>query len=461
MRYEPPTMHLARPSRALFVPILIATIAGTAITSGVARASGEAGGVDLLPVLAGLVLILIGAKLGGALFDALGQPAVLGELLAGVAIGNLGLLGWHGFDGLRTLSGISLLAQIGVLFLLFQVGLESDVKKMMAVGASSFLVALLGVVTPMVLGYFVSAWFFPSHNPLTHWFVGATLTATSVGITARVLADLGRTTSTEGRIILGAAVIDDVMGLVVLAVVAGIIQAADRGAVFRATSVLWVIGKSLLFIIGAVAVGQWLSKHAFGLASRLRGEGLLLSVALAFCFGLAFLAGRAGLAPIVGAFAAGLVLDEVHYQELRARHREARTMEQLLEPIATFLVPVFFVLMGIHVDLSAFGNAGVLGFAAVLTLAAAIGKQACSLGVLERGCDRLAVGLGMIPRGEVGLIFASIGATMAIRGEPVVDGAVFSAVVLMVGLTTLVTPPLLVWRLRGTDGTRKPKPRPA
>jgi Kef-type K+ transport system membrane component KefB len=451
MRYEPRTMRPPRLSRALFVPVVLATIAASVLVSGPVRAASEPGGPDMLPILAGLVLILIGARLGGSLFESFGQPAVLGELLAGIVLGNLGLIGIHALEPLRTDVGISILAQIGVLFLLFQVGLESDVQKMMAVGASSLLVALLGVVAPMLLGYFVSSWFFPAHNPLTHWFVGATLTATSVGITARVLADLGRTTSKEGRIILGAAVIDDVMGLIVLAVVAGIIQAADRGAAFAPSTVLWIVGKSLLFLVGAVVVGQWLSKHGFRLATRLRGEGVLLSVALMFCFGLAFLAGKAGLAPIVGAFAAGLVLDEVHFEELRARHRETRSMHELLQPLATFLVPVFFVLMGIRVDVSAFAEPGVLGFAAMLTLVAVLGKQACSLGVLEKGCDRLAVGLGMIPRGEVGLIFAGIGATLTIAGERVVDGAVFSAVVVMVAFTTLVTPPLLVWRLRHLD----------
>jgi len=200
-----------------------------------------------------------------------------------------------------------------------------------------------------------------------------------------------------------------------------------------------------------VIVGQWLSKHGFRLATRLRGEGVLLSLALVFCFGLAFLAGKAGLAPIVGAFAAGLVLDEVHYRELRARHQESRDMHELLQPIATFLVPVFFVLMGIRVDLTAFGQPGVLGFAAVLTLVAALGKQACSLGVVEKGCDRLAVGLGMIPRGEVGLIFASIGATLMIGSERIIDEAVFSAVVIMVIVTTMVTPPALKWSLSRKD----------
>ena len=451
-------MRPPRLSRALFTPVALATAAASLLTSGTASASGMPDGTDMLPILAGLVVILVGAKLGGALLESVGQPAVLGELLAGVVLGNLGLLGIHALEPLRSDVGISILAQIGVLFLLFQVGIESDVQKMMAVGLSSFMVALLGVITPMIMGYFVSLWFFPSHHPLTHWFVGATLTATSVGITARVLADLRRSDSTEGRIILGAAVIDDVMGLIVLAVVAGIIEAADHGAAFAPVTVLWIGGKSLLFLLGAVIVGRWLSERTFGLAARLRGEGILISLALAFCFGLAYLAGRAGLAPIVGAFAAGLVLDEAHYRALNERHGETRSLDELLRPITNFLVPVFFVLMGIRVDLSAFSDTSVLGFAAVLTLVGALGKQACSLGVFEKECDRLAVGLGMIPRGEVGLIFASIGATMTIRGEPVVNGAVYSAVVMMVGLTTLLTPPLLVWRLRQT-ADREPRRR--
>jgi Kef-type K+ transport system membrane component KefB len=404
--------------------------------------------VDLKPILLALVLILLGAKLGGSLFERFGQPAVLGELAAGILLGNLGLAGLHGLDGLRELPALDVLAQIGVLFLLFEVGLESDVHQMRQVGASSFIVAVLGVVAPMVLGWGTSHLFFPTHNELTHWFVGATLCATSVGITARVLSDLGRTASVEGRIILGAAVIDDVLGLIVLAVVAGIIEATDRGMTFAPMAVAWIVVKAIGFLMVAIVVGQWLSRHAFRLATRLRGQGILLSTALAICFGLSYLAGAVGLAPIVGAFAAGLVLDEVHYRELKERDEKQRDVQELMGPLATFLVPVFFVLMGMRVDLSVFGHTGVLGFAAALTAAAVVGKQVCSLGVLEKGTDRLAVGLGMIPRGEVGLIFASIGATLHIAGERVVDDAVFSAVVIMVVLTTMLTPPLLVWRLR-------------
>jgi len=419
------------------------------VPAAAAAATGDPHGPDVMPVLEALVLMLLGARLGGSIAERLGTPAVLGELAAGIAIGNLGLVGFRGLEGLADLDAIQMFAQVGVLFLLFRVGLESEVGQMMRVGASSFLVAALGVVAPMLLGLGVSRWFFPAHHPLTHWFVGATLCATSVGITARVLTDLRRAGSTEGQIILGAAVIDDVLGLIVLAVVSGVIAAADRGQAFQPLSVLWILGKSLLFLAGALVLGRWLSPRLFGLASRLRGERVLLPTALAICFGLAWLAGRAGLAPIVGAFAGGLILEEAHYEALLARDHEHRKIPQLLEPLETFLVPLFFVAMGMHVDLRVFGSAGILGFAAVLTLAAVIGKQACALGVLEPGTDRLAVGLGMIPRGEVGLIFASIGATLRIGGERVIDDTVFSAVVVMVAITTLLTPPLLVWRLRG------------
>lgn len=437
-------MRILRPSRALFLPVA----GGLLLAHGVAWAASDPHGVDLAPLLLALGLMLVGARLGGSLLERFGQPAVLGELAAGIVIGNLGLVGVHAFDALRGMPVIDVLAQLGVLFLLFEVGLESDVDTMRKVGASAFLVATLGVIAPMVLGWGVSHLFFPSHNELTHWFVGATLSATSVGITARVLSDLGRSTSVEGRIILGAAVIDDVLGLIVLAVIAGIIQAVDRGGVFRPIEAVIISAKAFGFLGVALVAGRAASRLVFRLGNRLRGDGVLLSFALAFCFAFAWLAALVGLAPIVGAFAAGLILEDAHYVELRERDREQRSIHDLMKPLATFLVPLFFVLMGMRVDLGVFGHTAVLGFAAVLTVAAVLGKQVCSLGVLEKGADRLAVGLGMIPRGEVGLIFASIGATLHIGGERVVDDAVYSAVVIMVVLTTLLTPPLLVWRLR-------------
>jgi Kef-type K+ transport system membrane component KefB len=298
---------------------------------------------------------------------------------------------------------------------------------MAAVGGSATLVAVLGVVAPMLLGLGVSQGFLGGHHVLTHWFVGATLSATSVGITARVLGDLGKATSVEGRIILGAAVIDDVLGLIVLAVVTGLIEAANAGRAFDAMGLAVIIGKAVGFLLLAVVVGRWLSSVTFRFAARLPGEGLLLSFGVAFCFFTAFLAGKAGLAPIVGAFAAGLVLEDVHYQALRERDPQKRDLSHLLAPIGALLVPVFFVLMGMGVDLSVFAQPGVMGFAGALTLAAVLGKQVCSLGVWGPGVDRLAIGLGMIPRGEVGLIFASIGRTLTIGGVRVVDDMVYSA----------------------------------
>src|SRR5689334_9421041 len=393
-------------------PSLILAAVGLLLAHAALAATGEPGAVDMLPVLAALALILVLARLGGALFERFRLPAVLGELLAGILIGNLGLVGFHGFDGLKSVPTVEAFAQIGVLFLLFQVGLQSDIGKMAAVGLSATLVAVFGVIAPMILGLGVSEWFLKGHEPLANWFVGATLAATSVGITARVLADTGRAASVEGRIILGAAVIDDVLGLLVLAVVTGLISAADQGRAFDPRGLALIVGKAFGFLGLAVVVGRWISGLTFRFAARLTGEGILVSFGLAFCFAVSYLAGKAGLAPIVGAFAAGLVLEDVHYRALRERDAMKRDLHELLQPLANFLVPVFFVLMGMNVDVAAFSRPGVLAFAGFLTLAAVLGKQVCALGVREPGADRLAVGLGMIPRGEVGLIFASIGRTL-------------------------------------------------
>ena len=444
-------MKRIRRWRAFAVPMAIGLLAARA-----AFASGGGGHDALLPVLEALVLVLLAGRLGGALFTWLGMPAVLGELVAGVALAGLGHAGLAAFQGADTQLVLDTLAQLGVLFLLFSVGLESNVSRLAAVGRSAMLVAVVGVVAPMLLGVGVSAWLHPGEGPLVHAFIGATLSATSVGLTARVLADLGRAASVEGRIILGAAVIDDVLGLVVLAAVSGVITAADAGRAFSPGSLAIIVGKAAAFLVAAVFVGRWVSKQVFALAERMRGEGLLLTMAVAFCFTLSWLAGLAGLAPIVGAFAAGLVLDELDYRRLLERESHAKSIEHLLGPISQLLVPVFFVLMGMAVDVTSFARPDVLAFAAVLTLAAVIGKQACALAVLERGADRFAVGLGMIPRGEVGLIFASIGRTLHLDGRPVIDGATYSAVVLMVVLTTLVTPPLLAARLKKRPG---PPPR--
>lgn len=423
----------------------VSVLAGLHILSAAASGLSPGGSQDAVTsVVLALAVMLAAAKLGGDLATRGGQPAVLGELVAGVVLGNVYLLGVPWFRAIPSNPAVEVLAQLGVLILLFEVGLESTVRDMMKVGLPALLVAVLGVATPFVLGWGVGILLLPGHSPYAHAFLGATLTATSVGITARVLSDLGKSRSAEARVILGAAVIDDVLGLVILAIVAGAIQAADLGQHLAVGSIAAVLLKAVVFLGGALALGVTLSPRLFRLAARLRGRGVLLATALVFCFGLAYLASVIGLAPIVGAYAAGLILEDVHWREFTARGEHQ--LEELIEPVATLLVPVFFVLMGMRVDLAAFAHVDVLGLAALLTLAAVLGKQACSLGAFGR-LDRLSVGIGMIPRGEVGLIFAGIGLTLSVGGERIIDESIFSAVVIMVIVTTMITPPALKWSL--------------
>jgi Kef-type K+ transport system membrane component KefB len=415
------------------------------------------------------------AKLGGSLFERMKLPSVLGELLVGIVLGNLALFGFDGLDFLKvdydsgreidlhdvlTLAGVTIdhLARIGVVLLLFLVGLETKLKDFWRVGPSALLVACLGVIAPMGLGYGASLLAQGHHDWTVHLFVGATLCATSVGITARVLRDMGKSTTSESRIILGAAVIDDVLGLVVLAVVQGLILAQSSGGTggLDLVELAIICGKALGFLFGALLIGPYLSRGLFHAANQLHGSGLLLVTALGFCFGMAWLSAAVGLAPIVGAFAAGLVLDHVQYRELAARG--SHELEELVRPVGELFIPIFFVMMGIQVDLRSFLNPSVLGLAAILTVAAIIGKQVCGLGVLERGVDRMSVGFGMIPRGEVGLIFASIGRQLRVDGERVVGDGLYSALILMVIVTTLVTPPLLQWSMARI---RTPDPSPS
>jgi len=403
-----------------------------------------------------LIAILVAAKLGGELFERLGLPSVLGELIGGIVLGNLILVnpGWALFEPLRMTPiqgywpiAIDSLARLGVIILLFEVGLESTVKGMMNVGASSLLVAVLGVIAPFLLG-FGASWIFIRQIPAglssiapagfsthyVHLFVGAVLCATSVGITARVFKDLKKLQTKEAQIILGAAVIDDILGLMVLAVVSGIVSAAEAGQPLAIGETLRLIFVAVLFLGGTLAAGSFLVPRIMKQASRLRTSGVMLVSALVFAFVLAYLADVVGLAPIVGAFAAGLLLEKVHFRGFQGEVQ----LEDLIKPVSTFLVPIFFVLMGIQVRLESFANIPVLGLAAALTVAAVAGKQVCGLGVLEKNLNRIVIGVGMIPRGEVGLIFAAIG-----KNLKVVDDAVFSALVIMVIVTTLITPPIL------------------
>jgi Na+:H+ antiporter len=392
-------------------------------------------------VLFGLALLVLGAKCGGLVAARWGQPSVLGELLVGIGAGNLlpPLFGEQGIAFVRGDPTLHVLAEIGVLILLFDVGLEADLRALIRVGPSAALVAVIGVVIPFGLGWATAHWLVPETSTLAHLFVGATLTATSVGITARVLKDLGALQSPEGQVILGAAILDDILGLVVLGVMSGLVTAtATGGAGLSGIAFTGIVLKAVAFLGVTVGLGHYVSGPIVRLAARTGQRGILLVFGLALCFTLAFVAERLGLAGIVGAFAAGLLLDP-YGEGVRTRAEEA-TLSELLHPLSSLFVPLFFVLMGIQVDLGSLVTPDSVAFGGVLMLVAVAGKLACAAGVVGRGINRLAVGIGMVPRGEVGLIFAGIGAALTLDGQPLLSQATFSALVLMVVVTTLLTP---------------------
>ena len=337
---------------------------------------------------------------------------------------------------------VDTLARIGVIILLFEVGLECKVSELQRVGGSAILVAVFGVSASLGLGWLASSWLLPQQTWQAHLFIGAAICATSVGITARVLKDLGRIHAPESKIILGAAVIDDVMGLVVLTVIEALVLhgSANLG------EILWIIVKAAGFLIGAVWLGRRVTPQILHIAVLLRIHGMLVVTVFVFCFCLAWCTSLAGLDPIIGAFAAGLILDEKEYKA--AVPSGERALEDLVFPWSAMLVPIFFVMMGFQVDVRDFLNRSVLALAGGITLAAILGKQACRLGVRERGARREIVGFGMIPRGEVSLIFATIGRALMIGGRPIVDSASYAAILSMVIVTTLMTPPLLSWSLK-------------
>src|SRR5688572_1807020 len=240
-------------------------------------------------LLAGIALMLVVAKLGGELFERIKQPAVLGELIAGILLGNLLLIGFDRLQPLKDNGIIAALAEIGVILLLFEVGLETKLAEMREVGWSSLFVAALGVIAPFFLGWGVSAYFLPEESRLAHIFVGSVLCATSVGITARVLKDLRKLSTREARIILGAAVIDDVIGLLILAVVVGVVAATNAGVQFSMIGLLWIAVKALVFFVAAFAIGQYVVPPVFRGAGRLKTRGVLLALAIAFCFFLSWM----------------------------------------------------------------------------------------------------------------------------------------------------------------------------
>ena len=420
--------HLLLPLALLISPALVS-----------ASEEGHGAGPMVWLTLAAILLV---AKLGGELAVRMKQPPVLGELCAGMVLGNLGLVGFHAFDHAAEMPSVSFLAELGVVLLLFEVGLESTLTEMKKVAPQSGLVAVIGVIGPMVMGFGVTSWLLPDESMPAHLFVGATLCATSVGITARVLQDLNAIDRVESKIILGAAVIDDVLGLIVLAVVASI---ASSGSMPDTLGLVRIVGLATGFLVGALILGAFVMPGVFRAASRLRGPGVLAAVAIGLCLLLAGLASLAGLAAIVGAFAAGLILDEVHVKPFGKK--SAGDLSEYVAPIVGVLAPIFFVRTGMMVDLAGL-SAEPLILAGALSVVAVIGKLVAGLGVVGgQKADRFAVGIGMIPRGEVGLIFANVGAGIHVNGEAVIVPNVYMAIVLMVMVSTVITPPWLSARL--------------
>jgi Kef-type K+ transport system membrane component KefB len=406
-------------------------------------AGAEGHGEAISNLLLALVILLPVAKLAGAFAEKLEQPAVMGELIAGLILGNLSLFGFDSLNFLKTDAGLEMLAQLGVIILLFEIGLDASLADLMRVGVSALLVAAVGVALPFLLGWLVSAWLLPDRSYYVHAFIGATLCATSVGITARVLQDIDAIRTQEAKIILGASVIDDVLGLLILAVVSGMIMGADSGTAVTVGSIGYLIGTAVIFLAGSLYIGIWFVPHIFRHAAKTASRGVIFTLTLTLCFLLSYLSGLIGLAPIVGAFAAGLILESVR-MEMYLQSEESPP-DEMLHPLSAFLVPLFFVQMGLKIDLASLIQLDVMGLAAALTLAAIVGKQACGLAAIGKGLSRLSIGIGMIPRGEVGLIFAGIGLSLAVKGERILDEAVFSAILIMVMVTTIITPPLLQW----------------
>ncbi|HUL16333.1 MAG TPA: cation:proton antiporter [Terriglobales bacterium] len=441
-----------------------------------AGATGHADPVE--PILLALVFLTLGAMIGGRLMTLMKQPAVLGELLVGMIAGNLGyylgnagltvlregdnlrkisdlaltttmtvtqavyqvlpladagrvaaaLSGANSLDYLAIFSFVDFLARIAILILLFLVGLETSLGEMRRVGKSALLVAVIGVIVPMALGMGTMKLLHPESELARDLFIGGILTATSVGITARVLRDLGQETRDESRVILGAAVIDDVLSLIVLAVVSGL---AVTGTV-RPASIAMTTFVAALFLAGSLGIGIWITPRIVRKLATAGIRNLKLLFGLGFAFLLSWLANVAGLATIVGAFAAGMILNDFFDKEL-----EGQSLHELISPVESLVVPLFFVWMGIQVKLESLSSRDVLIAGLLLTVVAILGKLVSGWGC-PRTMNRWAVGFGMMPRGEVGLIFAGIG-----RGIGVVDDGLFSAVVILVMITTLLAPVML------------------
>jgi Kef-type K+ transport system membrane component KefB len=394
--------------------------------------------------LALLALLWVVAKLGGELALRLKFPAVAGELAAGMALGAMARQ-YPWFPAVAGDPRLVLLGNLGIVVLMFAVGLESTVPQMVRVGLSALRVALLGVAAPMAAGLLAAFLLLPQGTPLlVDLFIGACLSATSIGISAQVLRQYGSAKSREGRVIVGAAVIDDVLGLLVLGGISGAVAAAAGGTMAwgRLAGGLTL---ALGFLAVALTLGRFVTPHLFRLANRFRSQQVLLPAAMGFAFLLAWLGHLAGLAAIVGAYAAGLILEPAHIQILE--ERELCRLDQLVQPLVVVLSPLFFVLMGARINPAALLQPSVLIFALALAVLGIAGKLAAGLAA-GRELRRELVGWGMVPRGEVGLIFVATGSQLQLGGQPLLSGEIQAGIVGALLLTTIAGPLGLGWALR-------------
>ena len=397
----------------------------------------------LASMLALLAMLWVAAKIGGELAVRFKLPTVAGQLIMGVALAALSEF-FPSFPNVIESHEANVLAYIGVVVLMFVVGLESSVSQVLKVGLASFRVAVMGVIAPTLLGFLGSYLLLPNAHFAVHLFIGACLSVTSTSITMQVMREKGVSKSKSGRIIVGAAIIDDILGLLLLAAVSGIAVSStlDGAAASAAGASLWrqlvkVLGLTALFIAFALMVGHWVSPRIFKLASRFRSEELLLPLALAFAFLLAYVGSLVGLAAIVGACAAGLVLEHSHVVLLQ--ERETHTLEEMLHPLVVTFAPFFFVLTGARIEISALLQPSTLLLIIVLAIAGIAGKYLCSY-VAGRGLNSPVIGWGMVPRGEVGLIFVTVGRDIKANGAPFLSPEIQAGMLGAILLATIVGP---------------------
>lgn len=419
-----------------------------------------------------IAILLLFARVGGFI-KRWGQPRLIGEVIMGIILGNLILFGIPWFQGVQENETIAFLAELGVVLLLFQAGLESNLEGMKKTGVRAILVACAGALFPFALGAFVAAPLLLPEEPFTtHLFIGAALTATSVGIAAQLFKHYGLIRSREAQIVLGAAVMDDVLGMVLLPVLMAMVTAGALTA--------WLIGsmalQAIVFLFGSVILGHIASPYISRFFSLIDpGSGTKFTIAICTCLVFAALAGIIGIAPIIGAFAAGLFLDPVHFNTFRHKktlrelknisnklsdkdrevlestlhHYEEKEVEDLIDPLARLMVPLFFITIGMAVDARLLFNPETILIAVAIFAVAIVARMSAAY-LAGPGSDKKVIGVSLIPNGEVGLVYAALG-----RELGVVNDEVFAIVITVMVLSTILAPLVLNKLLRAKTGGKE------